>query len=194
MKARGLKDPLIVCSDGNQGVIAAIDTHFTTSYRQRCVKHRTQNILDAVPKQDHVPVEKILNQIFYGATSLAQAKQFVAKFKKEFSKKYPTATERLMTDLDQCLVFYLFPAHHWRRVRTSNKLERLNKEIKRRFKVIGRHPDEQGCLSLVYAVTKKYAAQQNGFKIDDLSRLVWKKLREEKIAMLEQLELDLWAA
>lgn len=66
-------------------------------------------------------------------------------FKKEFGKKYPTATDKLMTDLDQCLTFYLFPANHWRRMRTSNKIERLNRELKRRIKVIGRHPDESGC-------------------------------------------------
>src|ERR1700678_1930089 len=52
LKARGLTDPLLVCSDGNQGVINAIDAHFTTSYRQRCLKHREQNILDAVPKEE----------------------------------------------------------------------------------------------------------------------------------------------
>ena len=73
-----------------------------------------------------------------------------------------------MTDLDQCLTFYLFPINHWKRIRTSNKLERLNKEIRRRIKVIGRHPDEAGCLSLVYAISNQYAATQRGFKADDL--------------------------
>lgn len=69
LKARGLKDPLLVCSDGNQGVINAIDSHFPTSYRQRCLKHREQNILDAVPKEEQGPVAKALKAIFYGATS-----------------------------------------------------------------------------------------------------------------------------
>ena len=149
LKSRGLKDPLLVCSDGNAGLIKAIDSNFTTSYRQRCVKHREQNILDAVPKKEQDPVKRSLKRIFYGATSLEQAKQYVKDFKRDFAKTYPTAFERLMTDLDQCLVFYIFPTNHWKRVRTSNKLERLNKEIKRRLKVVGRHPDEHGCLSLI---------------------------------------------
>ncbi len=194
LKARGLKDPLLVCSDGNSGVIKAIDSNFTTSYRQRCVKHREANILDAVPKKEQAPVKKALKRIFYGATSLEQAKQFVQNFKKDFAKKYPTAWERLTIDLDQCLAFYLFPANHWRRIRTSNKLERMNKEIKRRLKVIGRHPDEHGCLSLIYGVSKRYAQQQNGFTVSDIERAIWFKLRDKKVEMIAQLELDVWAA
>lgn len=194
LKARGLNDPLLVCSDGNQGVINAIDAHFTTSYRQRCLKHREQNILDAVPKEEQGAVRKALKAIFYGATSLSQAKQFAHAFKRDFQKTYPTAVERLYADLDQCLVFYMFPHHHWKRMRTSNKLERLNRELRRRLDVIGRHPDEDGCLSLIYAVTIKYAANQNGFKVDDLTKKLWADLRDKKIEMIEQLELDLWAA
>lgn len=194
LKARGLKDPLLVCSDGNSGVINAIDSNFVTSYRQRCVKHREANILDAVPKAEQEPVKKVLKRIFYGATSLEQAKQFIKDFKKQFAKTYPTARERLSTDLEQCLSFYFLPANHWKRVRTSNKLERLNKEIRRRLKVIGRHPDEHGCLSLIYAVSKKYSEQQRGYLVTDIERAIWKKLRDQKIEMLKQLELDLWAA
>lgn len=194
LKSRGLADPLLACSDGNQGVINAIDGNFPTSYRQRCLKHRSQNILDAVPKEFQDLVQNKLAKIFWGATSLEQAKQYFKDFKKEFSKRFPTAVERLETDLDQCLTFYLFPANHWKRIRTSNKLERLNKEIRRRLDVIGRHPDEIGCLSLIYKVTMNYAKQQLTFKADDLVLKLWARLREEKISMLKQLSLDLFAA
>lgn len=194
MKSRGLKDPLLVCSDGNQGVINAIDSHFPTSYRQRCLKHRTENILDAVPKEHQDRVWQLLQPIFYGASSLEQAKQFVKKFQTAFKKEFPTAVSRLETDLDQCFSFYLFPANHWKRMRTSNKLERLNKEIRRRLNVIGRHPNEAGCLSLIYAVTKKYSSSQRSFKVGDLEKQLWKRLRERKVEMIQQLSLDLWAA
>ena len=116
------------------------------------------------------------------------------KFQTSFRKEFPAAVSRLEADLDQCLSFYLFPAHHWKRMRTSNKLERLNREIRRRLDVIGRHPDELGCLSLIYAVTKKYAATQRKFRVGDLERQLWKKLREKKVEMIEQLTLDLYAA
>jgi len=194
LKARGLRDPLMVCSDGNLGVINAINSWFPTAYRQRCLKHRSENILDAVPLADQDRVWKLLHPIFYGASSLEQAKIFVKKFQAAFRKEFPAAVSRLEADLDQCLSFYLFPAHHWKRMRTSNKLERLNKEIRRRLNVIGRHPDELGCLSLIYAVTKKYAANQNKFRVGDLERQLWKKLREKKVEMIEQLSLDLYVA
>lgn len=92
-----------------------------------------------------------LKRIFYGATSLEQAKQFVSLFKKEFAKKYPTAWGRLTTDLDQCL-------------------------------------------SLIYAVSQKYASQQNIFTVTDIERAILQRLRERKIEMITQLELDVWAA
>lgn len=194
LKARGLSDPLLACSDGNGSVIKAINSHFPTAYRQRCLKHRTENILDAVPVEEQAPVIAALSRIFYGATSLEQAKLFLKEFKKEFKNKYPTAVARLAEDLDQCLTYYLFPHNHWRAIRTSNKLERLNKELKRRLKVIGRHPDESGCLSLIYAVAKTYSVRKINFRVNDLVLAVWKKLREEKISMITQLELDLFAA
>ena len=112
----------------------------------------------------------------------------------QFGKKYPTATDKLMTDLDQCLTFYLFPANHWRRMRTANKIERLNRELKRRIKVIGRHPDEGGCLSLIYAVSKKYAKDQQSYVVTEIEMAIWRRLRDEKIQMLKQLELDVWVA
>ncbi len=79
-------------------------------------------------------------------------------------------------------------------MRTSNKLERLNRELRRRLDVIGRHPDEDGCLSLIHAVAIKYAANQNGFMIDELTKKMWADLRDKKIEMIAQLELDLWVA
>lgn len=185
LKIRGLRDPLLVCSDGNRGVINAIESHFAASYRQRCLKHREWNILDAVPPGDQERVRKLLHPIFYGASSLEQAKGFVKKFQAAFRREFPAAVSRLEADLDQCLSFYLFPAHHWKRMRTSNKLERLNREMRRRLNVIGRHPDELGCLSLIYAVTKKYAASQRKFRVGDLEQQLWKKLRERKIEMIE---------
>jgi transposase-like protein len=194
LKRRGLADPLLVVSDGNHGVITAIDTYFKTSYRQRCVKHKMDNVLDAIPKEKHDEVRPKLNRIFYGATSLEQAKDALQAFKREYAKIYPSATSRLESDLDQALTFFLFPAAHWKRIRTANRLERLNKEIRRRLNVIGRHPSEDGCLSLVYATCKRYEVGKYGFKSNDLIQTLWKRLREQKLEMITQLELALEAA
>src|SRR5262249_11588792 len=135
-----------------------------------------------------------LNRIFYGATSLEQAKDAVIAFRREYQKIYPSAVSRLENDLEQALTFYLFPAAHWKRVRTSNRLERLNKEIRRRLDVIGRHPSENGCLALVYGTCKRYEVGKYGFKSNDIVRALWRRLRDQKLEMITQLELALEAA
>jgi transposase-like protein len=113
---------------------------------------------------------------------------------REYAKIYPSATSRLESDLDQALTFFLFPAAHWKRIRTANRLERLNKEIRRRLNVIGRHPSEDGCLSLVYATCRRYEVGKYGLKSNDLIQTLWKRLREQKLEMITQLELALEAA
>lgn len=192
MKRRGLRDPLLVVSDGNPGVIGAIEKYFPTAWRQRCVKHRSDNILEAVPQEQEIQdeVRGDLDKIFYGATSLEQAKQAVEDFRKKYRHRYPSAVECLERDLPQCLTFYLFPASHWKRIRTSNRLERMNLEIKRRLNAIGRHPSEEGCLALVYQLCKRYAEGRKGFKANDLVKALWVRLREKKLEMIEQLELE----
>lgn len=194
LKKRGLADPLLCISDGNMGLCSMIDKYFQTSYRQRCVKHKMENVLTQIPKEKHGEVLPKLNRIFYGATSLEQAKQNLAAFKREYAKIYPSAISRLEDDLDQSLVFYLFPTNHWKRIRTSNRLERLNKELRRRLRVIGRHPSESGCLSLVFQISKRYQENKRAFKANDLVLALWKRLKNEKVEMLTQLELDLKAA
>jgi len=194
LKKRGLIDPLLCISDGNMGLCSMIDKYFPTTYRQRCVKHKMENVLAQIPKEKHREVLPKLNRIFYGATSLEQAKQALKDFKREYGKIYPSAIARLEDELEESLVFYLFPTNHWKRIRTSNRLERMNKEIRRRLRVIGRHPSESGCLSLVFQICKRYQENKNAFRTNDLVVALWKRLKNEKIEMITQLELDLKAA
>jgi len=62
-----------------------------------------------------------------------------------------------------------------RRIRTSNRLERMSLEIRRRLNSIGRHPSEEGCLALVFQVCKRHAEGKNGFKANDLVQALWKR-------------------
>jgi transposase-like protein len=194
LKSRGLGDPLLGISDGNVGAIGALEANFPTAYRQRCVRHKIENVLSSVPKDHHATVREKLNAIFYGATGLEQAKERARSFKRQYGRVYPSAVRSLESDLDQALTFYLFPTAHWRRIRTANHLERMNLEIRRRLSVVGRHPSEDGCLALVYRITKQYAEGKHGFKVNDLVTAMWTRLREEKVAMLTQLVLELEAA
>lgn len=194
MKRRGLGDPLLTVSDGNDGLIHSIEKNFQTSWRQRCVRHKIENVLSCVPLEREKEVREDLNRIFYGATSLEQAKLSHQDFKTKYRAIYPGAIECLERDLDQCLTYYLFPQSHWKRLRTSNALERLNLELRRRINVVGRHPSEEGCLALCYRIATQYTDGKYGFKANDLVQALWKKLKECKIEMIKQLELDLGAA
>ncbi|MBX7232488.1 MAG: transposase [Bdellovibrionales bacterium] len=73
------------------GVINTTKSSFPTIMRQRCVKHKMENILDTVPKENQKELCAKINAIFYGTTSLEQAKLFLKEFKKEYSKKCSSA-------------------------------------------------------------------------------------------------------
>lgn len=151
-----------------------------------------ENVLAMVPQEAQEEVRGELNPLFYGSTSLEQAKAHVEAFRRRYGKVYPTAVACLMRDLDQALTFYLFPVAHWKRIRTAKRLERMNAEIRRRLRVIGRHPSEQGCLALVYKISERYAQRRRGFKIDHIRQMSWKRLREQKEMMLQQLVNSFW--
>ncbi len=187
---RGLPQPLLAISDGNLPLITMIEKYLPESWRQRCVRHKTENILENVPKENQEKVREDINEIFYGATFLEQAKIAVDDFERKYRKQFPSAVECLERDLAQCLTFYYFPLTHWKRIRTSNQLERLNLEIRRRINAIGRHPSEEGCLTLIYFVATRYTENTHHFKVDDLIRNLWQKLKQRKIEMITQLEFD----
>ena len=67
----------------------------------------------------------------------------------------------------------------------------MNLEIRRRLNVIGRHPSEEGCLALVYQVSKRHADRQKNFGTGDLVKVLWERLRNQKLEMTSQLELTL---
>lgn len=195
LKRRGMNDPLLTISDGNDGVIHSIETLLPTSQRQRCVKHKIENILECVPKENHKEVKKYLHRIFIGALSLEQAKMAIVDFKQRYRNIYPSAIECLERDLAQCLTYFYFPVSHWKKIRTSNRLERLNGEIKRRLRPIGHHPSETGCMALILQICLKYTDnRKRGLGVTELIKAHWSKLREQQNEIMIQLELDLKAA
>jgi putative transposase len=162
--ARGLSQPLLVITDGNPGLIKAVKKTWPTGPRQRCIVHRIRNVLARIPKGDHKRIQRELNTIFYAANleeALAAARRFAARYQDE----YPSACEVLGTDLADCLTFFRFPEHHWRRLRTSNPLERTFREVRRRTRVVGRFPDERAALSLVWAVLDGESAKWRGVRM-----------------------------
>lgn len=158
LTGRGLRDPLLVVSDGGPGLIGAVEIVFPVSLRQRCVIHRARNVLAKVPQHAQSEVKKEYWRIFDDIdaapgtaavlVATARAKAFATKWR----RLYPAAVECLEADFEHLVTYLYFPAEHWGRIRHSNFIERTFGETRRRVKVIGRFPGERSCLSLVWAV------------------------------------------
>lgn len=141
-------------TDGGQAMINAIENKFLNAKRQRCVRHKMENVLGYIPKEQHDQVYPELRAIFY-QDNLEQAQQTAAAFLLKYENIYSTACECLRRDLDDCLTFYQFPQNHWRYIRTSNAIERLFQEVKKRsHKMAAAFRNENSCLLLFYAVIR----------------------------------------
>ena len=163
--SRGLQKPLLVISDGNAGLIRAVKETWPTVARQRCIVHRIRNILSRVPKTDHKRIRRLLNRIFY-APSEKEALAAAESFAREFHNIYPNAVETLGTNLADCLAFFRMPPRHWPRIRTSNPIERVFKEVRRRTRVIGRFPTEMAAMSLIWSVVDQDSKKWRGIVMD----------------------------
>jgi putative transposase len=109
-----------------------------------------RNLLAKLPRLMQAKMKTLLQQVFYAPTypaALKRGRDLIAKFK----DRYPAAMECLERDLEECITYLRCPADHHHRIRTTNRLERLNGESRRRAKVIPRFPTERSCLSLLYA-------------------------------------------
>jgi transposase-like protein len=146
---RGMGAPMLTVIDGCPGLIKAVDEVFPESDKQRCTKHRTDNVLDKVLEKDKTSVKESVRKVFYAST-YEHAKEAVELFKKKWSLKYPSAVECLTENIEDCLTYYKYPYQHWLRIRTTNVVERSFKEVKRRIKTAGRFQNEERALTMVY--------------------------------------------
>ena len=87
-------------------------------------------------------------------------------FHDRYVKEFPTAVSILADNLSDCLTFYRFPEIHWKRIKTTNVLERAFKKVRRRTNVIGRFPNEMSALSMVFGVLEKDRLKWRGLEID----------------------------
>jgi transposase-like protein len=154
LQTRGIKKVGLWITDGHQAMLNALQAKFPQSQRQRCVKHKMDNVLSYVPKKQRDTVKAELRAIFYQKDRDA-ADQEVAAFCAKFEPVYPTAVECLRRDLEACLTFYAFPEVHWKTIRTTNVIERLYNEVKRRTKkMAAAFRNENSCLLMFYAILR----------------------------------------
>jgi putative transposase len=121
----------LIVTDGCPGLAAAIPTVYPRVRHQRCWVHKMRNILEKVRKRDYDEV-KTSAQAMYLAESRAQAEQAFRRFRARWQREYGAMVRRLERDLPELLSFFAFPQHLWRKLRTTNVIERRFVEVRRR--------------------------------------------------------------
>ncbi len=157
LRRRGLGAPLLIITDGGGGLLAAVDACFPGVARQHCTKHKLANVLEKVPKSVEAEVAAAARRVLYAATR-TQAEEAWGRFQRAYGKRFPSAVECLARDLEACWTYYRFPVSHWKRIRTTNVLERSFREVRRRVRDIGRFQDELRALAMVHALLEEAKA------------------------------------
>jgi transposase-like protein len=145
---RGVKQVQLVISDAHEGLKQAIGQVLAGSSWQRCRVHFMRNLLAHIPKRDKKAVAAAVRLIFdqlTRASAGAQLRRLVTRL----TPSYPEAAQLLQDAEHDILAYKVFPPEHWRRIHSTNPLERVNKEIRRRTRVIGIFPDRPATIRLV---------------------------------------------
>jgi putative transposase len=183
--ARGLRGVQLVISDGHLGLRQAIPAAFVGAAWQRCRVHFMRNVGAVVPKSAMPVVTGMIRTIFAQpdkALACAQVRHVVASLE----QRYPKAATLVEEASEDVLAYLAFPTEHHRQIHSTNTLERLNKEIKRRSDVVGIFPNREAALRLVgailaeqndeWAVGKRYFSQESMAKLNQLASTVLEPL------------------
>ena len=135
MKARGLNPERLELGimDGLSGLERVFEEEFPKAKIQRCQVHVSRNVLSKVPQKRKQEVADRLRDIFY-ASDRVRARELYNQFHNDYAKEFSSAVTSLKNSIDKCLTFYSFPEEEWISLRTTNAIERVNKEFKRRTK------------------------------------------------------------
>lgn len=180
LKARGLDGAKVQLGimDGLAGLEKVFLEEFKNSHVQRCQVHLCRNVLAKTPHKIKQEVADGLRSIFY-ASSRKKAEGFYKDFEKKWAKEIPSAFKSLENNLERALTFMSFPEAEWLSLRTTNPIERLNKEFKRRTKTMEIVAGEKSCYSLLAVVSIRMEAYWKKHPIAFQKRLPWFKGSEE---------------
>ena len=156
IKRRGLDSGKVVLGimDGLPGLEKVFLEEFPNARVQRCQVHVARNVLAKVPKKLKKTIADEVRSIFY-ATSRKKALEFFEQLKSRWEKDLPSAVKCLANSLESCLTYLHFPEEEWICLRTTNVIERVNKEFKRRTKPMEIVAGERACYTLLAFVCLK---------------------------------------
>lgn len=180
LKSRGLDGSKVELGimDGLPGLEKVFLEEFKNSKVQRCQVHLARNVLAKCPHKIKQEVADDLRSIFY-ASSKKKAEGFYKVFENKWASEIPSAFKSLENNLENALTFMSFPEAEWLALRTTNPIERLNKEFKRRTKTMEIVAGEKSCYSLLAVVSIRMEAYWKKHPITFQKRLAWFKAPAE---------------
>ena len=156
LKKRGLQGVRLFTSDDHPGIHPAIKKHYPGAVWQRCQRHFTVNVMDRAPKSRRDDLYARLSEA-WDCRGYEQAKAVLDKLSDDYRQKYPDLADFVSEHGWQTLgVYYACPAEHHKRLRTTNMIERVNQELKRRSRVVRIFPNPTSCLRLFTALLKEW--------------------------------------
>jgi putative transposase len=154
---RGLEGKCLqlIVTDGCAGLAAAIQTVYPRVAHQRCWVHKMRNLLEKVRRRDHDAV-KADAQAIYLAESRAQAKTAFRDFRARWKREYGSMVKQLERDLPELLSFFALPQHLWRKLRTTNIIERCFVEVRRRTRPMVCFVNVRSVDRIIYSIFQRF--------------------------------------
>lgn len=168
LSSRGVKEPQLVICDGSKGLESAISELWPNALVQRCTVHKERNLLSHAPEPLHEELKLDYSQMIYADTAedaLVLRERFLFKWR----SKCPGVATSLEEAGDKLFTFLRFPPIQWKGIRTTNAIERLNEEFRRRVKVQGMQPSGQSVCMLFWALVASGAIKLR--KVDGFETL-----------------------
>jgi transposase-like protein len=151
LKQRGLTGVELAVSDDHAGLRKAVEEILPEAAWQRCYVHFLRNALDYLPRKADDDCLQELRWL-YARRNLAEAQHDLAAWLSRWQKKYPKLTDWVENNIGSTLTFYRLPRQHHKHLKSTNMLERLNEELRRRTRVVRIFPNAESCLRLTRAL------------------------------------------
>ncbi len=197
LKARGLRDVKMIISDAHEGIIDAISRQFTDVPWQRCQFHFTRKIIDKAPKKYQAGLATELSEMFT-ADTIKKARELRDAIIEEYRDVAEEAIKCLDDGFENAMTVMLLPKYLRKYLRTSNHIERLNRELKRRSKVIGVFPNESSLMRLMGSVlierNEDYSTKKRVFSNETYRQLLNTDISEQLIKVAKEQRQVLKAA
>lgn len=145
----------LVITDGCAGLARALETVYPRARHQRCWVHKMRNILEKVRRRDEKRLKAEAQKI-YRASNLAGARRAFARFRFRWRSCYPAMVRQLERDLPELLHFFGFPRHLWRKLRTTNAIERCFVEVRRRTRPMVVFTNVESVDRIIYAIFSRF--------------------------------------